>query len=750
MNLPWFRLLDPITRKPLQFNAVGDNSKFGYLSASDSLHRWPVVLGISFLRSDRLKLAETATALVLNQDFVNALALLLQDTDDFAPVAPQFNDCLRIAESILANDTELLACDIMEGLQYGPVAKYFAVRGSAPTFFSGLGLLKLGVLHECPLVEVGCGVGHFLHWLSIRDIDALGTDSVFSKLYLAHRCLGIEASHLICAVAGKEALLPLETLQATNIFCHDVFYFIKDKLQAIADFRRLAGDDGCVMVGHAHLSTADHGIVSGHPLSLDAYRQITSKNAHFFDDASLVSLGADTAQPDDNISDAAEAISFVEGRLQGQDQDKVHSANWWNRADDILHAPIEVTWSSSERSTTMNWPSEAFAQEYRSSNYLTSSQNPFEYLPFCGDVTSLPLHPGLAIPAPFFSLGTKPLRWGIIGAGWITADYFVPAFKFVPHAKLVGLADTRHERLDAFLEIPGLKTFTDWREMVAVCELDAVYIATPNYLHAEIFEGAAAYGVRILCEKPIATNQSDLDRIRACTRQTPNFFQTAFDQRYHPAHVRLAKRVAEGFLGTATQLRIHYACWLDGNWNKAAATDNWRIDSNHAGGGAGFDLLPHCLDLICMLTNDSIATAHLLYQGRIHEYATSQKVDDGALMIVKTAKGVLASAHVGYNCPENQPRRRIEIIGTHGRVEAHNTMGQDPGGELIWQVSGQESRETFPTGLEAGPFVRQLDALSRQWIRGDLPQFPIEQDVALAECLIRCDAEAKKHNLRNS
>ena len=746
MNQPWFQLLDPMTRKPLKFNAVGDNPKFGYLSASDSLHRWPVVMGISFLRADRSELAEEVSALVWKQDFVNALALLLQDTDDFAPVSPQLGNCLRIAERILANDTELLPCDIMAGLQYGPVAKYFAVRGSAPTFFSGLGLLKLGVLPDCPLIEVGCGVGHFLYWLSNRSVDALGTDSVFSKLYLAHRYLGVEANHLICAVAGKESLLPLETLQATNIFCHDVFYFIKDKPEAMMDFRRLAGIDGSIMVGHAHLSTADHGIVSGHPLSFDAYRQIASKNAHFFDDALLVSFGAGSAQPDYNISNAAEAISFVEGRLP----EREHSVNWWQGSHEILHAPIEVTWSSSERSTTMHWPSEAFAQEYRSSSYLTSSQNPFEYLPFCGDVNSLPLHPGLAIPAPFFALGTKPLRWGIIGAGWITADYFVPAFKFVPHAKLVGLVDTRNERLDAFSEIPGLKTFSDWREMLAVCELDAVYIATPNYLHAEIFEGVAAYGVRILCEKPIATNQSDLDRIRACTCQSPNFFQTAFDQRYHPAHVRLARRVAEGFLGTVTQIRIHYACWLDGNWNKAVATENWRIDPDQAGGGAGFDLLPHCLDLILMLANDSIATAHLLYQGRVHKYATSQKVDDGALMVVKTEKGILASMHVGYNCPENQPRRRIEIIGTHGRVEAHNTMGQDPGGELIWQVADQESRESFSTGLEVGPFVRQLDALSRQWIRGDLPQFPVKHDIELAECLIRCDAEAKKHDLRNS
>lgn len=738
MTMPWFRLLDPITQKPLRFNLVGDDANFGYWSSENCLQRWPVILGISFLRADRFELAENVVACVLTKDFVNALALLLQDTDDFAPSIPQINDCRRIAMQLLTDDKELLACEMMHALRFGPVANYFSVRGSTPTFFSGLGLLKLGLLPKFPLIEVGCGVGHFLYWLQTRGIDVLGTDSVFSKLCLANRYLGVKADHLICAVAGKETSLPLETFQVANIFCHDVFYFIKDKSGAIADFRRLAGNHGNVMVGHAHLATANHGLVSGYPLSIDEYRQIASKTAHFFDDAELASINENAGKSQQEIPNTAEAIAFVEGKLLEC------SVGWWNHVDEILFAPMEVTWSRNKGITTMNWPSEAFAQEYQSSIYLGSSRNPFEHLPFRGDINSLGLHPGLAVPAPFFALGVKPLRWGIIGGGWIAKDYFAPAFEFAPHARLVAVCDAKTDRLDAFSKIVGLRTFLSWREMLASCDLDAVYIATPNCFHAEIFEAVALCGIRVLCEKPIATNQSDLDRIRECIHQSPTFFQTAFDQRYHPAHIKLARRIAQGVLGTVTQIRIHYACWLGDNWNKAAATENWRIDSRQAGGGSGFDLLPHCLDLILMLTSDSVATAHLLYQGIVHKYATSQGVDDGAVLTVKTSKGILASMHVGYNCPENQPRRRIEILGTHGRVEAHNTMGQDPGGELIWQIKDQEYRETFPSGPEAGPFVRQLDVLTRQWLREDSPAFPIERDIELAECLINYDNEAKK------
>lgn len=741
MKVPWLRLIDPLSGKPLRFIGAGNLPDYGYLTDEQQSRRWPVAMGIAYLRSDRLDLAERVVDLILARKQVEAVGSLLQDTDDFAPSVPELDDCERLASRLLANDRDLHARDMMDVLKFGPVADYFALRGSAPTFFSGLGLLKISVSHQRPLVEVGCGIGHFLYWLKMRGVEAVGTDSVFSKLCLAHRFLGVSAEHLICVVAGKESSLPMATTNSTSVFCHDAFYFIEDKAHTLEEFRRLAGPDGTVAVGHAHLASADHGKISGHPLSIVAYRSLAAPNAHFFDDAALVAFGAGAGRLDHAFSETAEAIAFVEGVLPENEN------AWWNCDEELLQTPIEITWPSNERRTHMTWPSEAFAQEYRSAEYLLAPRNPFEYLPTHGNLDPATLHPGLSIPSPFFALSIRPLRWGVIGGGWIASDYFIPSFRFTPHAKLVGLAEPNGERRKTYGNNPELPIFGGWREMIENCRLDAVYIATPNDLHAEIFEGAAAAGLRVLCEKPLATNLEDLRRIRNCSRHTPDFFQTAYDQRYHPAHLILARRIAEGALGTITQIRIHYACWVDGTWNKVAATDNWRVDRSRAGGGAGFDLLPHCLDLISVLVNDSIAEAHLLYQGRVHDYAISQAIDDGALMTVKTKGGILASIHVGYHCPEDQPRRRIEIIGTLGRVEAINTMGQDPGGELIWQMAEGEKRESFPTGAEAGPFVRQLDAMSRLWIRGDVPQFPFEQDLMLAELLVGCDARARSESI---
>lgn len=742
MTMPWVNLVDPMTRQPLLLTSSNSDARFGTLSSGNGSHKWPVVLGISYLRFDRLELAEKVSSLIDKHDFVEALALLLTDTDDFAPLTPTLSDCRVLSKRLLNRDENPLAVDVMQTLQFGAVANYFAVRGLAPTFFSGVGLLKAGVIPDRPLVEVGCGVGHFLYWLQIRNIEVLGVDTVFSKLCLANRYLGIHAEQLICAAAGKSEL-PFNTNGATNIFCHDVFYFIEDKFGAIADFRRLAGKQGSVMVGHAHLATADHGIVSGHPLGLESYREIALSDAHFFDDESLVIFDPDVIAKPLNIPTSAEAISFVEGNLA----DGV--SNWWVVSDEMLHVPMEICWSFENGHTKMEWPTEAFAKEYQASSYLSSELNPFELLPFRGDVHSLRVHPSLAVPTPFFAIGVRPLKWGVIGAGWIAEDYFIPSFAFTPHASLVAVCDLNTERLDVFASVVGLKLFEDWREMLQKCDLDAVYIATPNFLHAEIFEAIAQLGLRILCEKPIATNLDDLARIENCAIKFNGRFQTAFDQRYHPAHEQLKRRLKENILGTVTQIRIHYACWVDDDWQKVKATLNWRTNLMQAGGGAGFDLLPHCLDLLLMLTDDTIDSTHLMYQGLVHGYSANHLIDDGAIMAVKTKKGVLASIHVGYNCPENQPRRRIEIMGTRGYVIANNTMGQDAGGELTWHIDGEKTCDIFPNGKESGPFVRQLDAICRLWLRSDTPKYPFDRDIELAKHLIISDVTAKNTSNAN-
>ena len=81
-----------------------------------------------------------------------------------------------------------------------------------------------------------------------------------------------------------------------------------------------------------------------------------------------------------------------------------------------------------------------------------------------------------------------------------------------------------------------------------------------------------------------------------------------------------------------------------------------------------------------MLLGEQVVALTGLLQRRVQAY----DVDDGGMLVGRTASGVLISLHNSYNTPETLPRRRLEIVGTRGQIVATDTMGQDPGGTVFF------------------------------------------------------------------
>ncbi len=251
----------------------------------------------------------------------------------------------------------------MQLLNYGPVADYFTYRWATPTFLSGLALLQHIVRAEQPVVEVACGIGHFLRTLEAQGITTVGVDVVFSKLWLARRFLGVQGT-LVCA--NIEHSVPFVTERPHSVFCHDAFYFFEHQAKVLQVLRTLASG-GNLAVGHVHTNTVDHG-VAGYPLSVAAYRRMADDPAHFFDDASLVTTwlerGAIAAQPSDELR-RAEAIAWLEGTLNHEPYPLTQPANPLS-----LNPLLTLT----EAGIDTHWPSERFRAEYEAeATYLRAS-----------------------------------------------------------------------------------------------------------------------------------------------------------------------------------------------------------------------------------------------------------------------------------------------------------------------------------------------------------------------------------------
>jgi len=326
------------------------------------------------------------------------------------------------------------------------------------------------------------------------------------------------------------------------------------------------------------------------------------------------------------------------------------------------------------------------------------------------------------------------LGWGLVGCGWVARDYVAPGIAASGNGRLVAAFapdPSALGRLIAGGETLACKTLDG---LLADPDVDAVYVATPNYHHASIVRACAAAGKHVLCEKPMATNLADaramvLDCERAGVR-----YATAFDQRFQGAHRRLAALVADGSLGIVSQARIHYACWLPGDW----VPDNWRVDPARAGGGALIDLAPHGVDLLEVVLGDEWAELVGLRQHRVHAYA----VDDGAALVGRFRSGALGLIQVGYNCPDVYPRRTLELIGTKARALAVDTMGQTPGGRLtlLDAADGRETVVAIDPEADRSPFEIQAKAFADAILSGRPYPFAPARDLrtfALLEAACR-------------
>lgn len=298
------------------------------------------------------------------------------------------------------------------------------------------------------------------------------------------------------------------------------------------------------------------------------------------------------------------------------------------------------------------------------------------------------------------------INFGVIGCGWVARDYGIPAILEAENAWLVAVCDTNVENLQSVApnETTILRT-VNLDEFLNAKNLDAVYIATPNDSHRFLTEQCAAARKHVLCEKPMATDYADAAAmIEACERNRVQY-ATAFDQRFQARHLRLKTLIDSGALGAISAVKIHYACWLPGDW----CADNWRVDRNIAGGGAFIDLAPHGIDLAQFLIGEPLTDFACFFQRKIHDYA----VDDGAAAIGRFAGETLFSLNVAYNCPDEFPRRTLEIVGSKAMATATNTMGQTAGGKLILiDEKGEREEIHIDEADDVSPFRRQIETFA--------------------------------------
>ncbi len=184
------------------------------------------------------------------------------------------------------------------------------------------------------------------------------------------------------------------------------------------------------------------------------------------------------------------------------------------------------------------------------------------------------------------------VRVGVAGtSGWANFGY-LPGLAAHPGAELVAICGRDRDRAEDRARQYGIpRVFTDYREMIAAADLQALIVVTPDDLHHPIVMDALAAGLHVLCEKPLALTTAQAREMYAAAEAAGVRHMVNFTYRWYPGFLHLRDLLAEGYVGRP------YHCDL--RFLAGYARDTrylWRYDRRRAHGVLG-DLGSHMIDL---------------------------------------------------------------------------------------------------------------------------------------------------------
>lgn len=187
----------------------------------------------------------------------------------------------------------------------------------------------------------------------------------------------------------------------------------------------------------------------------------------------------------------------------------------------------------------------------------------------------------------------EKLRIGIIGCGGIANGKHMPALSRLKDVEMVAFCDIIEERAQKAAKQFGsaeAKVFTDYQELLKQ-DLDVVHVLTPNKSHSPITVAALEAGKHVMCEKPMAINASEAERMVDAAKRTGKKLTIGYQNRFRPDSMYLKKCIEAGDLGD-----IYYARALA---IRRRAVPTWGVflDAEQQGGGPLIDIGTHALDL---------------------------------------------------------------------------------------------------------------------------------------------------------
>ena len=275
------------------------------------------------------------------------------------------------------------------------------------------------------------------------------------------------------------------------------------------------------------------------------------------------------------------------------------------------------------------------------------------------------------------------VKLGIVGLGNIGLSHAQCILNnSIKGLELVAGCDTDADRLSALTaQHPRLTGYGDYPELLAHKGLDAVLVATPHRLHAQMAVAGLEKGLHVLVEKPADVSVSRAQAMNRAAQASGKVFGIMFNQRTNPLFRRARQLVQGGTLG-----QLKRSVWIVTNWYRTQSyydSGDWRGTWSGEGGGVLLNQAPHNLDLwqwICGLPASVTAFCGV---GKYHRI----DVEDDVTILARYANG--ATGTFITSTGEYPGTNRLEISLTKGKLVLENGVLK------LWQLKKDERQVCF-------------------------------------------------------
>src|ERR1700722_9315313 len=196
------------------------------------------------------------------------------------------------------------------------------------------------------------------------------------------------------------------------------------------------------------------------------------------------------------------------------------------------------------------------------------------------------------------------LNWLVIGIGDITTKRVLPAILAEPRSKLMGIVTRDPKKAEAY----GVPAWNNLDDALAQSVADAVYVATPVFLHAPQSILCLRAGKHVLCEKPMAMNYAEACSMEHAARESGRVLGIAYYRRLYPKVNRAKELIESGAIGRPVFAEATSHDWFDASLGHRS----WLADPKSAGGGPLYDVASHRIDLMNYLFGKPVRATGML------------------------------------------------------------------------------------------------------------------------------------------